>query len=281
MLDIADRSSGFNRGEYMTPNLFAVRSVIRRGARISAAVTVGLGLSVAACVPAHAIVGGTPVAGGWFGDPVPNPNPYGFVGRVVLNNGSGCTASLVAPDLALTAGHCSGPGSITFGLLNTDRDRGERRRIVAEKLQGDSTLNQGSTLLVRLDSPIRDIAPVALGNSRIKGLWATGKTARVIGWGQINDTATGTGIWSKELRQATLKVQDTAISLPPLRGMMKLSSVAGHPTHGDSGAPIVATDATGTPVQFGIFEGATRLGGFYANRIWTQTSLLNYVNSHR
>ncbi|MEX1654515.1 trypsin-like serine protease [Streptomyces pseudovenezuelae] len=265
----------------MTSNYFGVSAVLHKGVRVIAAAVVALGLSMAGGAPAQAIVGGSPVPGGWFGDRVPSQNPYGFVGRVVLASGSACTASLVAPDLALTAGHCSGAGSITFGLLNTDRDRGEKRRIVAEKLQGDTTLPQGATLLVRLDSPIRDITPVRLGDSQSRGLWSTGKNAKVIGWGQINDTATGTGIWSKELREATLKVRDTAISLPPLRGMMKLSSVVGHPTHGDSGAPILATDSTGRLVQFGIFEGATRAGGFYANRIWPQQRLVDYVNAHQ
>ncbi|MFK4098482.1 S1 family peptidase [Streptomyces sp. NPDC019531] len=242
-----------------------------------------LGLSAAGEIPAQAIVGGTPVPGGWFGDPAPTPNPYGFVGRLTADNGMGCTASLVAPDLALTAGHCSGPGTITFGMLNKDRDHGETRRIVEERLQDDAdlTLGLGSTLLVRLDSPILDIPPVALGSNSSKNLWSTGKTAKVLGWGQINDTARGTGTWSAELREATLRVQDTAISLPPLRGMMKLSNVTGHPAHGDSGGPILASDSTGRLVQFGIFEGTFKTGGYYANRIWPQKKLLEYVNAHQ
>ncbi len=233
--------------------------------------------------PAGAVVNGAVVPGGWRGDVPPVPNPYAFVGRVILPGDVGCTATLVAPSLALTAGHCAGHGTITFGLLNADRDRGETRTMVAWGYQGDAPglLGLGDMLLVRLDQPVLDIRPVALGSPADSRLWATGSQVTALGWGQINDTRNGSGIWTRELRSAQLKVRDTAISLPPFRGLMKLSSVSGHPTHGDSGGPVFATDPSGRIVQFGVDEGATGLGGYYYNRTWPDKAMLDYVASHQ
>jgi hypothetical protein len=231
--------------------------------------------------PAKAIVGGAPVSGGYEGDAIPNPNPYAFVGRLVKDNGVGCTASLVAPLWAMSAGHCRGNGEITFGMLNKNRDRstGISRRIDHEWFYADAPVvgRDGSLMLIRLSSPIYDIQPVRLGGPADRSLWRTGTQVTALGWGQINDTLHGTGIWSAELRRATLRVSDTAVSIGFYRGLMKLSSVSGHPTHGDSGGPVIVGDGQGGLIQFGVYEARLPTGGLYYNRTWPIQGLLSFV----
>jgi hypothetical protein len=241
-----------------------------------------LGLPLGVPIPADAIVNGTVVQGGWKSDQYPANNPYGFVGLVTMKDGSGCTASLVAPDLALTASHCSGIDHISFGMLNRDRDQGVERGVVAEKAQSDanSSLGYGATLIVRLDRPIYDIAPVRIADPSDSALWAHGARSTLLGWGQINRTLHGSGIWTAELRSAVLKMEDSAISVGPGRGYMKLSSASGSGTHGDSGGPLVATDSTGKLVQLGIYEGSVTKNRQYFNRLWPQKKLRNFVEEN-
>ena len=193
---------------------------LRRVACVAVVSIAALSLASLAPTPAKAIVNGSVVPGGFFSDATPSPNTLGFVGLLILKNGSGCTASLVAPDLALTAGHCEGGGTITFGILNRDRDRGVTRAIAEEKYQSDAnaTLGLGSTLLVRLDQPIYNIAPVRLAGPADRTMWAHHHQLINLGWGQINDTSKGTGIWSRELRVASMRVEDDAVLASSIAG---------------------------------------------------------------
>jgi hypothetical protein len=243
------------------------------------AAVLALGIASGLAAPAEAIVKGIVVPGGWRDDRYPENNPYGFVGLVVMKDGSGCTASLVAPDLALTASHCSGIDHITFGMLNRDRDKGVKRSVIEEKAQSDADpiLKYGATLLVRLDHPIYDIAPVRMADPSDSALWEHGARSTLLGWGQINST----GTWTRELRSAVLKMEDSAISNPLGRGYMKLSSVTGWGTHGDSGGPLVGIDARGKLVQLGIFEGSRSKDSQYFNRLWPQKTLRNFVEANQ
>jgi hypothetical protein len=259
--------------------------ISRKPALKIAALAVALfAVPLIAATPANAVVDGSVVAGGYYNDPRPNPNPYAFVGLWELG-GSFCTASLVSPDYVLTAGHCAGNARVTFNVLNRDRDLGtdavEIRNVVEYKWQDDApgAPIMGPTLLAKLDKPITDIAPVRMPDKTAdKSLWATGSRLSLLGWGFINDSDT---VRSAELRSAELKVADNAISLPPLRGMMKMNHVSGYGTHGDSGAPLVGRNSRGDLVQVGIFEGSLGPGHQYFNRLWPQGELVDFINSHQ
>lgn len=94
-------------------------------------------------------------------------------------------------------------------------------------------------------------------------LWSSGHRLTVLGWGYLNPSNT---VYSAELRRAEEKVADNAITLPPLRGMMKMNHVAGYATHGDSGAPLIGKNSRGDFMQIGISEGSTGPGHQYFNR---------------
>ncbi|MBM2615053.1 trypsin-like serine protease [Actinoplanes sp. LDG1-06] len=244
---------------------------------LAAACAVALGAA-----PAHAIVDGDVVPGGWQGDPVPATNPYGFVGRMSI----GCTASLVAPTVALTAAHCAGAtgSTVTFGELNAHRDGGEVRTVTGTSDLGDTWTPGASILVMRLDRPVTTIAPVRLAGPGDSGLWSGGKTLTGLGWGSIVDQCPGSPqIPSAELRSADLRIVDTAVSVGVYRNTAKVRSVAGHPAKGDSGGPLIARDAAGQPVQVGVYQATVGACGreyaSYYNRIWTQKKLREFVEA--
>ena len=237
---------------------------------------------------AYAVVDGDVVEGGWQADVRPAVNPYGFVGRLDIS-GRSCSASLIAPDLALTAGHCASAvgGTITFDQLNVDRDNGVTRTVVKEHDLGDMWLEGASILMVWFDQPITTVEPVRLATPDDKDLWSGSKTLTSLGWGSITDSCAVGGppfIATAELRRAEVKIVDTAVSFGIYRNAAKVAEVHGHPTHGDSGGPLVAQDAQGKFVQVGVYEATVGVCGreyaHYYNRLWTQGSLRDYLDEN-
>ncbi len=206
----------------------------RGGRRIVCTVTA---LAVFASMPvvvapsANAVVDGKIVPGGVYDDAPPSVNPYAFVGRFITSSGGGCTAALVAPEFAVTIGHCGSGGTIEFGLLNKDRDNGEKRRVVSQIKFGDLT-DVSPPVLVKLDKPIFAIKPVRLAWD--KKLFPKKTNVQIVGWGQLSDTLRGDGTWSTELRRADLRIAELQ-----QKYTLRMNSVTGSPTHGDSGAPVL------------------------------------------
>ncbi len=243
-------------------------------------------------ISAGAIVNGQVLPGGYYNDQVPSPNPYAFVGRLPNSGGGSCMASLVAPSLALTAGHCDAAkgDEIVFGVLNWDRHvkngEGIVRTIAATAYEGDAWTRGSSTELLSLTQPVLNIQPVRLASPGDSSLWAKNKSLQSVGFGDIiADCPTKPQILSAELRSADMKITDTAVSVGIYHGLAKAQSVEGYPQHGDSGEPLIATDATGKFVQVGIYQADVGACGhnyaFYYDRIWPQKNLLQYVASHQ
>jgi hypothetical protein len=249
------------------------------------------GAQLTAIQPAHAVIDGDVVPGGYARDAPVNVNPgeLGFVGFINV----GCTASLVAPQIALTAGHCSNTvgSTITFGRLNKDRDAGVERKITQEKNYGDTPLPGAAILIVILDRPVTQYAPIRMAAPGDSAIWSQKRELIDYGWGYINDTCAVGGpkpVYSAELRSATMKVIDTAVSTGIYRNTAKVQSVHGRPTHGDSGSPLVGRDRNGQLALVGIFEAhpaapCTNNGfksQYYYNRIWTQQKLRDWVSQY-
>ena len=254
--------------------------------------------------PAEAIVEGKVILGGAYADGPPNTNPYAFVGRLPsTGGGKSCSASLVAPSLALSAGHCSIKvgDTIVFGVLNWTRythgTEGVTRKVKKIAYQKDAPAftkivgsNGASTVLLELDEPVTSILPVTLAGPGDKKLWAKKAALTTLGWGYTNSTCISGGRKGKvstTLRSASMKITDTAVSTGIYRGLAKVQNIRGYPTHGDSGGPLVARTNSGALVQVGIYEAG--VGGncavnnyaFYYNRIWPQKKLLAYIAANQ
>jgi hypothetical protein len=267
--------------------------------RLAVVTLVGLLISTVFAIdanPAAAIVKGSVVPGGWRGDEVPNPNPYAFVGRLPsIKLGGSCMASLVAPSLAVTAGHCKvSPGDeIVFGVLNWDRYseglEGVSQTVDEVRTQKDGLTSSSSTHLLQLDAPVWNVAPVRLAEPADKEVWSKKKPLDALGFGSIVPKCPGSPLVnSAELRQADMKIVDSAVSVGIYRGLAKLENVAqGYPNAGDSGGPLVGRDKNGDLLLIGVFQagvGACEANyAWYYNRMWTSElqKLRKYVASHQ
>ncbi|MEV7093011.1 trypsin-like serine protease [Amycolatopsis sp. NPDC051045] len=124
------------------------------------------------------------------------PGQFGFVAKLAMTKiprpdgstySSYCTGALVAPSWILTTGHCfhdahrdrvSGkvpyPTMVTLGLVDEEIESGVARK-ATEILQA----KENDVALVRLDSPVTTVQPLALSHTPPK----TGQQLTLAGWG--------------------------------------------------------------------------------------------------
>jgi Trypsin len=188
-------------------------------------------LSAIWATPSFAIVNGQPVSG----------TSYAYVGYLVGSDQ--CTATLIAPDWALTAGHCVNTSAsqvhITFNfnrLAKPLQPLGGEPRTAAQVFIANSGL-----ALVRLDVPVTDVQPVQLATPANQSyLVKTGYNLTAVGWGTIN--AKGT-ISSLELRSGLTHVADSSTIDPFESGQIKTNMSKAAPAEsnkGDSGGPLLS-----------------------------------------
>ena len=201
------------------------------------------------CAPALAVTGNAPPAAG-------------LAARAIVmltdENEDLCTATALAPDLALTAAHCVG-GKLkravkiyqTGQSIAVVRVAQHPRFNVASYLASRATAD---VALVKLAAPLPDIvAPVALADPRRV---AVGDTLTIAGFGVTkNRTPLGLGIPREAKLAVTGKPGSLQIRLvdPATRNIRPgLGACVG-----DSGAPAFETDATGALRVVGVVSWST------------------------
>jgi hypothetical protein len=205
------------------------------------ALLTSIGMAVAVPAPAWAISSG---------EVVNEPNPFPFV-ALLRTTASECTATLVAPQWALTAGHCIDDGVNASDVrlqFNFTRRADDWKPLGGEARTGVKLAYWNSGLgLVKLDRPITDIAPIALAEPEDSSLWEAGTRAQVVGWGRI-DHQRGTDVPTHELRTGWNKITDANVSAfgngpNQLKSLPQRDSAGGnaHVRPGDSGGPLLVT----------------------------------------
>ena len=197
-----------------------------------------------------------------------------FVQSEMPGGGSACTATVVAPRILLTAGHCVSDlesGSIykpsRFIAITGVADlRSARRadetsvsqvllfpRFKASNLHGDAALLVLSEPVAAPALPLASVADAAL--------YEGGTDGRIAGWGiaeagsdrgsyrlQVAGTSVaGAGLCKREVARF-YPFYSTASQLCALGPPEFITTVC----QGDSGGPLIATRPDGTPVQIGI-----------------------------
>ncbi|WP_307437580.1 S1 family peptidase [Labrys monachus] len=178
-----------------------------------------------ACWPARAIVGGAPA-----GDDMAR-----HVVMIVSDRGSFCSASVIAPDLLLTAGHCVRKGA-DYRLLTYAAGRPVLAPLgrIAIHPQFDAAAYDRRRFtidiaLVRLEAPLDGYVPLPLAAEA----GAAGEPYRIAGFGLSSpDEGKSGGV----LREATLPGV-APLSRIQLR-LQEAEGVAGS-CQGDSGGPVL------------------------------------------
>jgi hypothetical protein len=180
---------------------------------------------VLATMPAQAIVGGSPAAS----------DMARHVVMVVSDRGSFCSASVIAPDLLLTAGHCVRKGA-NYRLLTYAAGKPVLSPLgsIAVHPQFDAGAYDKrhftiDLALVHLDTPLAGYEPLPLAAAA----GVEGQAYRIAGFGL---TAPNAGKSGGMLREVTLP------GVPPLSKiqlrLQESSGVAGS-CQGDSGGPVL------------------------------------------
>jgi hypothetical protein len=222
-----------------------------------------------AAVPAHGVVGGTPTSRAQF--------PFFAV------VGSGCGGALVAPDRVLTAAHCREVVDERPQVRIGPRNELRRVRLIALEpvyVRWQKTAlkelppGPADLMLLQLDRPVRDIAPVTLARK----LPRVGTRVVTIGRGATNPT---TGAGQGVFRRGTVEVvpnSSCADQLPDAparawsvctRDPRQLDPAAQPPfvsaCFGDSGGPLLEGRVDIGAVSWGPACGSMRDPEIYAN----------------
>lgn len=190
------------------------------------------------------------------------------VGRMQIKGSDGrtwtCTATLIAPDQALTAEHCIWNAddwsdiTITFGTRNIDSDPGQSAQAVSAKISDrDYRGHRDSIAIVQLDRSIVDVTPARVARSGASNdLYSRGTYVLAAGWGTIDR---GQDISSRELRIASMEVADPTATINS--GAIRVGETGGgRPQNGDSGGPLFSYDEQGS-IVVGVYTGSgTRQG---------------------
>jgi len=157
---------------------------------------------------------------------------------------SACSASLIAPQWVITAGHCfhdvdrnpvSGPVPYETHVLlgtNADTDGAGIAREVTEVQQAGSN----DVAIAKLDQPVTGITPLTVDTSAP----TVGQQVTLAGWGSL--TATNPAP-STKLQQGTMRVAEIAATTVGVRGV-KPQDTTSACTY-DSGAPYFVADGDG------------------------------------
>ena len=197
---------------------------------------------------------------------------YPAVGALVQDEGDGyivffCTATLIAPDLVLTAGHCFDGASPTWVFFGTNvfAGTGQFEDVDSWEIHPlwDGLEDEGSVgydmALIRLQSAVSGIAPIPLYEGAASTL--QGDTVRYVGFGDSDGASEST-----TKRTATSVVDDADYF-----DLFITSRLSGSPCYGDSGGPMLVEGGDGLTVAgvnsfvidaCGDRVGATRVGEY-------------------
>ena len=230
-------------------------------------------------VPLTAVAGPveSPIIGG-------TDAPYGKwpdVAAVYLSdNAQECTATLVAPTLVLTAGHCVielGSVTVSSVLIGTNslikKAEGEVISVKQVIEYPSSQTSYDIALLVLAKPSTREPRKIATGWARLE--IKNGATAHIVGYGAVDRS--GPVLYGEEeeyvneLQEASITIVDADCSKHPA-DCEPAAMPAGELTAGGPGMPDTCPGDSGGPLylptDYGTFLAGVTSRGYEANKYW-------------
>ena len=217
-------------------------------------------VSAASAGPVNApVVGGSMVPPGKWPDAV-----------AILGPSGSCTGTLIAPDVVLTAGHCTNiqPTEIVANTTNYNGSGGQR--IAIESITAYPNYREKfDVAVIVLVSPVTGVVPRSVAGHCTFSGFADETMVHLVGFG-LTDTA-GVGA-NTALREAMAPVLDATCSggngcreaVAP-QGEFVAGGSGGDSCFGDSGGPVYLDTARGpvlvAAVSRGLDDSATPCGG--------------------
>jgi len=197
-------------------------------------------------------------------------NEYPFAQVAVFTPGS-CSGSLVAPDIILSAAHCSGPiGYVLIGAHNMSGMDDEiliiEKQIIHPSYDEDT--NVFDVIIIKLLSSTK-VQPVRINDD--PSFPTAGDSLTVVGWGRNESSpANATGVFPQTIQELEMtyieneECQEIWLTSPdddgvPITSDMLCATTSGahdkSPCYGDSGGPIFRLtddDSSSEFVQVGV-----------------------------
>lgn len=183
-----------------------------------------------------------------IGGETSDPSAFPATGMLVVGNEMTCTATLIAPDVALTAGHClETPMFGDFGFtLDTDASDGIADVIPARAYHQHPDFNDSvdefvdlSTRndigLIILEQPVENVAPEAIDAPGLMTVFDSGTQLAMCGYGRL--------VW----HSSSFALKRDAEVIVDRTGDHEFATTAvdPQPCNGDSGAPLFADTPSG------------------------------------
>jgi endonuclease G len=205
------------------------------------------------------IVGGSMVPPGKWPDAV-----------AILGPDGSCTGTLIAPDVVLTAGHCTNINATEIVANTTNYNGTGGQRVAIESITAYPNYREKfDVAVIVLVSPVTGVVPRSVGGHCTFSGFAEDTMVHLVGFG-LTDTS-GTGA-NTALREAMAPVLDASCSggngcrdaVAP-QGEFVAGGAGGDSCFGDSGGPVYLDTSRGpvlvAAVSRGLEDSATPCGG--------------------
>lgn len=226
-------------------------------------------LPALAAAPAEAVVGGTVAS-----------RPYPFMTALEIQGSFACGATLVAPQLVLTAAHCvrDDAGATRkpsdFRVLVGAARRSQRAtgddlavvKVEQHERYGTPAADSNDVALLTLAAP-SSRTPVALAGAADRPRWTPGQSVTAIGWGVQVPGDPGLTV-ADDLREVQLPIVSDASCGSSYGSAFDAATMVcageangGKDTcQGDSGGPLLVGDGAGGVHQVGVVSFGTACG---------------------
>lgn len=198
---------------------------------------------------------------------IPDGDAHPYVGAVVAGGTVQCSAVLIAPTVAATAGHCGADGTRVSVSFDTKLDAGWS--LLPGTLHVDAAMKADLAVVV-LDAPA-PVAPASLPGAGAAEPLAKGASLTSVGYGYSSRAADGGFVYDGLRRSAASPL------LRVTKSTLVLSTLVAGPCMGDSGGPQLIGDVVLSVTSTGSKDCSGRAEGYRLDTAAARAFLDDFV----